>query len=323
MKIPGLRGLSIKEFGKKLWEKSNKDDVLGNAAQLAYYFLLALFPLLIFLASLLGYLPIPNLFERIINSLDQVMPPEALKLISDNLKDIVSSERGGLLSFGILGAVWATSAGVSAIINQLNNVYDVEEGRPFWRVKLTALGLTVSLAVLILLASTLIFFGDFIGNWMIDKFGLSMVITVLWKIGKWLLSLAALFIALELIYYFGPDVEQEWKWITPGSVIAVIIWLLASFGLSFYVSNFGNYNATYGSLGAVIILMLWFYISGLIILLGGDINAVIEHESAMGKSLGEKVPGEKSEKAHEEVIHERRNGHDRRRGLDRNFRPAD
>jgi membrane protein len=315
MKIPGMHGVSIKKLFKELWQKMSADDIFGNAAQLAYYFLLALFPLLIFLAGLLAYLPVPDLFGKILSSLSRVMPPEALKLISDNLKDVVGRQHGGLLSFGILGAIWAASAGVSAIIGQLNNVYDVEETRPYWRVKLISIGLTVAFAFLMLLASSLVFFGDFIGAWMSQHFGYGGIIAMLWKIGKWVVALAALFIALEVVYYFGPDVKQDWKWITPGSVLAVVIWLLASFGLSFYVSRFADYNATYGSLGAVIILMLWFYITGLIMLLGGEVNAIIEHESATGKSLGEKFPGEKT-------LPNRRSGRDRRRNLSEQLKPA-
>ncbi|MEW6733222.1 MAG: YihY/virulence factor BrkB family protein [Acidobacteriota bacterium] len=310
MQILGLRGVSIVELSKSLWRAMNENDIFGNAAQLAYYFLLALFPLLIFLASLLGYLPIPNLFERIIGSLARVMPPEALKLIADNLKTIVQSERGGLLSFGILAAIWSASAGISAIIALLNTAYGVKESRPYWRVKLIAIVLTMVTAVLVLIASLLVFFGDYIESWFIARFEIDLVVTILWRLGKWLVSLAALFLALELVYYFGPDVEQEWKWITAGSVMAVAIWLLASFGLSFYVQNFGRYNITYGSLGGVIILMLWFYLSGLMILLGGQLNAVIEHHAVDGKAPGEKVAGEKA-------IKDRKD-----RELDRELTPA-
>src|SRR5256885_138256 len=134
MRIPGLHGVRPIDVAKDVWRKIGEDDLLGGAAQLAYYFLLALFPLLIFLASLLGYLPIPDLFEKIISSLARVMPRDALKLVADTIKPIVTDQHGGLLSFGILGAIWAASAGISAISGQLNNVYDVKESRPYWRV---------------------------------------------------------------------------------------------------------------------------------------------------------------------------------------------
>lgn len=293
MRLPGFYGLSPIKVVKRLAHEVSEDDTLGNAAELAYYFLLALFPLLIFLASMLSYLPIPNLFDRIIGSLGRVMPPEGLKLISDNLHDVLSIDRGGLLSFGILAALWAASAGVGAIISQLNIAYDVKEGRPYWKVKLTSIGLTVALALLVLTATALIFFGDRISLWITGHVGLSGVVAILWQIGKWLVALFALFFALQLIYYFGPDVKQEWKWVTPGSFVAVLVWLIGSYGLSYYVGNFGKYNATYGSLGGVIIMMLWFYMSGFIILLGGQLNAVIEHLATGGKAPGERVPGEK------------------------------
>jgi membrane protein len=283
-----LGGLGVTELGRRVIAEIRDDDCLGRAAQLAYYFLFALFPFFLFLTTLLGYLPIPDLLDRLLETLGQMLPGEALQLVQDNIRQLVTDQRGGLLSFGILAALWTSSSALTGIIDSLNRAYDVEEGRPFWKVRLTAIGLTVGLSAFIVVALVLLTFGPQLGRWVADLVGLGRVFEVTWNVVRWPVIVGLLVVAIALLYYFAPDVEQGWTWITPGSACAVLGWLLASLGFAFYVNNFGSYNATYGSIGAVIVLLTWMYVTGLFILIGGEINAEIEHAAPGGKDPGEK-----------------------------------
>jgi len=281
-------GLSVKDLGRRVIHEIQQDDCLGRAAQLAYYFLFALFPFFLVLTTLLGYLPVPNLLDRLMETLAEMLPGEALRLVQENVRELVTNRRGGLLSLGLLAALWTSSSAVTAIMDSLNRAYDVEEGRPFWKVRLMAVLLTIGLSVFIIVSLILLTFGPQIGGWIADKVGLGSVFKLAWNILRWPVIVGLIILAMALIYYLAPDVEQEWQWITPGSVVAVIGWVLASLGFSFYVNNFGSYNATYGSIGAVIVLLTWMYVSGFFILAGGEINAEIEHAAASGKDPGEK-----------------------------------
>ena len=285
-----LGGLGVTELGRRVIAEIRDDDCLGRAAQLAYYFLFALFPFFLFLTTLLGYLPVPDLLDRLLEMLGQMLPGEALRLVQDNIRQLVTGQRGGLLSFGILAALWTSSSALTAIIDSLNRAYDVEEGRPFWKVRLLSMGITIGLSAFIVVALVLLTFGPQLGRWVADLAGLGQVFEVTWNLVRWPVIVGLLVAAIALLYYFAPDVEQEWKWITPGSACAVLGWLLASLGFAFYVNRFGSYNATYGSIGAVIVLLTWMYVTGLFILIGGEINAEIEHAAPSGKEPGEKVP---------------------------------
>jgi Virulence factor BrkB/Putative Actinobacterial Holin-X, holin superfamily III len=180
-----------------------------------------------------------------------------------------------------------------AIVSSLNRAYDIDEGRPWWKVRLTAIGLTIALAVLGLLSFTLVVVGPTIAERIADAFGLGSAFEWSWKVLQWPLAFFLVSSAVGLVYYFAPDAEQDWVWITPGAVAGTLLWFLASLAFKFYVARFGDYNAAYGAVGAVIVLMLWFYISGLAILVGAELNAEIEHASPYGKAPGEKVPGQK------------------------------
>ena len=281
-------GLGATQLARRVIAEIQDDDCLGRAAQLAYYFLFALFPFFLFLTTLLGYLPIPNLLDRLLEMLGQMLPGEALQLVQDNIRQLVMGQRGGLLSFAILAALWTSSSALTAIMDSLNRAYDVDEGRPFWKVRGLAILLTIGLSTFLIVSLILLTFGPQIGAWVADLFGLGRVFELAWNILRWPVIVALLIGAMALLYYVAPDVEQRWQWITPGSACAVIGWLLASLGFSFYVNRFGSYNATYGSIGAVIVLLTWMYVSGLFILIGGEINAEIEHAAQDGKAPGEK-----------------------------------
>ena len=296
-----LGGLSWKELAKRVYAEVMDDDVLGRSAQLSYYFLLALFPALLFLTSLLGYLAGEDgqLRQGLFNYLAAVLPGEASKLVSETVNDVTQSSGGGKLSFGILATFWAASNGMGAISESLNAAYDLKESRPWWKVRLTAIGLTLALTLLIVTALVLLLYGHDIADAVSIKLGLGSAFATGWKVLQWPLVLVFVLLAFALIYYFGPDSHnQDWKWITPGAVVGVALWLLISFGFKTYLEFFNSYSATYGSLGAVIILMLWFYFTGTAILVGGEINSEIENEMAKqgapdAKEKGEKAPGQK------------------------------
>ena len=285
--------LSWSELLKRTAKESSEDDVLGLAAQLAYYFFLALFPAVLFILALASFFPLTNVIDDIVEALRPIAPADVLGLLEDQIRRISNTGSSGILTIGILGALWSSSAAVVAIVGSLNRAYDIEEGRPWWKVRLTAIGLTVGLAVLVLTSFTMIVAGPTIASQVASTFGLGSVFEWTWKVLQWPLAFMLVSTAVGLVYYVAPDAEQDWAWITPGAVIGTMLWLVVSLVFKFYVTNFGEYNATYGAVGGVIVLLLWFYISGLAILVGAELNAEIEHASPYGKDPGEKVPGQK------------------------------
>ena len=275
-----LGGLSWKDLGQRLWHESEKDEILGRAAQLAYYFLLALFPALLFLTALLGVFPLKQVMPELMTYLRTVLPSDALSLLERYLDNVVKGSGGDILSLGLLGALWASSSGVTAIMEALNVVYGAEETRPYWKVRVIATLLTIGLAGFIIISMTLILYGARIGEWISDVVGLGWLFLIAWNLLQWPFAVSLMLLALAIIYYICPNVEQDWRWVTPGSVCAASLWVCVSLGFKTYVDHFGNYNAAYGSLAGVIVLMLWLYLTGVVMLLGGEINAQIEQAAS-------------------------------------------
>lgn len=274
-----LGGLSAGQLARRVWAEMEDDDILGRAAQLSYYFLLALFPLLLFLTSLLGYFAQAGteLRGELLGYLSTVVPGQASALINSTVDEVSKASGGGKLSFGLVAALWAASNGMGAICAALNVAYEVKETRSWWKVRLVAMVLTIALSLLILSALVLVLFGGYIADAIAAHMMFGSVFTTTWKILQWPLVLAFVLGAFALIYYIAPDLKarRKWAWITPGSVLAVLLWLLVSFAFRLYLHFFDSYSATYGSLGAVIILMLWFYLTGAAVLIGGELNSEI------------------------------------------------
>jgi membrane protein len=281
--------LGVKEFVWRVINKVQKDDCLGQASQLAYYFLFALFPFFLFLTALLAYLPIPNLMEQIMSLLAQALPGQALDLVRDNVSSLATEQRSGLLSLGILVSLWASSSAIVATTVALDRAYEVGEDRPWWKVRATAILLTIGFSLFIIVAIILLMFGPHLGSWIAHAVGLGNIFEVAWNILRWPVIVGLMVVGLAILYYFAPDVEQEWRWVTPGAVFAALGLITTSLGFSYYVNNFGSYNKTYGSIGAVIVLLTWMYLTGFFIIVGGEINAVIEHAAPSGKDPGEKI----------------------------------
>jgi membrane protein len=268
--------MPLRELVVRTWREVNDDDCLGLAAQLAYYFILSLFPALIVVVAIGSFFP-RSTIGSVIDALDRFTPPEALALIRTQLDAILAGENGGLLTIGVLGALWSSSAAVTAIISTLNRAYDVTETRPWWKVRLLAIGLTVGLAAFILTAFALVVAGPEVAHWLVDRFGLASAVATAWTIVQWPIVFLLVAFGVALTYYFAPDAEQEWAFLTPGSVLATLLWIAATVGFRFYVQHFGDYNATYGALGAAVLLLLWLYVSGVAILVGAELNAELEH----------------------------------------------
>jgi membrane protein len=287
-----LGGLSLRELGRRVRDEINEDEVADRAAALAYYFLFALFPTLLFLTSLLGLLPVSGLMDSLMAYANQAMPPDAASILTKTLSEIQQGARGGLLSIGALTALWAASAGMASMMNALNVAYDVAEPRSWWKRRLIAILLTVGFSVFVLTALVLVVFGPRIGDAVAGRVGLGSVFTIVWNLVSVPVVMVFILVGIALVYYFAPATQQHWRWVTPGSAVALVLWLAMSFGLRWYVANFADYGATYGSIGGVILLMLWLYLSGLVLLVGAEINAVIEQAAAARGEVTAKAAGE-------------------------------
>ncbi len=285
--------LTWPELIKRTYREMMDDDALGLAAQLAYYFFLALFPAILCLIAIASFLPLHSFTDDMVSSLGRFAPDEMLTLIREQMTRLSRGNDGGILSIGLIGALWSSSAAMVAMIGAMNRAYDIEEARPWWKVRLTAILLTLSLAVFIVASFALILAGPQIGEWLGARLGMGEVFLSIWRVFQWPLAFALVVTGIGLIYYFAPDAEQDFAWITPGSLIAAILWLLGSVAFRFYVVNFADYQATYGAVAGVMVLMLWFYMSGLVLIVGAEASAEIEHASPWGKAPAEKVPGQK------------------------------
>ncbi len=272
---------AMRSFSRRLWTRINDHDIFGRAAQLSYYFLLALFPLLLFLVTLLGYFAEAgsNLREKLLSYLATVMPYSAITLVHTTLDEISAARGGGKLSIGILAALWAASNGMGAISDTLNVAYGVRETRAWWKVRLTAVSLTVAVSIFILAALAIVFFGGNLGDRVATHFGFSSIFAVVWKVIQFVIVVVFLVLTFDLIYYFAPNARYpKRRWWTAGAAIAVLLWFLVSFAFRLYLHFFNSYSVTYGSLGALIVLMLWFYFTGIAILIGGEVNSELESQ---------------------------------------------
>ena len=205
------------------------------------------------------------------------------------MRRLANNENGGLLTFGVAGALWSSSAAVVSIVGALNRAYDIDEGRPWWKVRLVAIGLTFGVALIVLIALSLVLVGPTLAEKLGRRPGWGALFEWTWLILQWPLVFVLVATGIGLIYYFGPDADQDWVWITPGAVAATMLWLLVSLLFKIYVANFTDYEGAYGAVGGVIVVLLWFYVSGIALLTGAELNAEIEHASPYGKAPGQRM----------------------------------
>jgi membrane protein len=253
-----------------------EDGCPGLAAQLAFYFFLAVFPALLFLISLLAYFPVEPAIVSTLQRLHAVLPREVVTLFERQVEQVLAAERSGLLTVGIAGAVWSSSSALTAIIFALNRAYDLEEFRPWWQTRLLAIGLTLALTVFVLLAFALVVGGADLAVWVASWIGAGNAFARVWRVAQWPIAFALVVVAVDLVYRFAPNADAEWVWITPGALLATGWWLLGSWGFRVYITNFGDYGAVYGGIGGVVVLLLWFYVSGFALLVGAELNAEID-----------------------------------------------
>lgn len=255
---------------KTLLKKIQQDDIFDLAAQLAYYFLLSIFPLIIFIMTLLPYLPITK--EDLLGIIANFAPGDSMDIINTNL-DQVLNRNVSLLSFGIIATLWSASNGINAIVKAFNKAYNVEETRSFIVARGMSIILTLAMVAVFVIALLLPVFGEQIGMFLFSHFDLKDEFLSVWNALRFLVSPTILFIVFLALYWFAPNKKMKCIKALPGSIFATIGWVIASLGFSYYVGNFGNYSATYGSIGTIIVLMIWFYLTGVIIMIGGEINA--------------------------------------------------
>ena len=280
-----LGGLSIVQLGKRVWIDIDHDNVLDRSAALSYYFVFALFPTLLFLTALLALLPIPHLLERLMAHVSDVLPGEAGLLIQRTLRQSLRGAHVGLLSVGAVTALWAASSGMGSIMAALN-----VESRSWWRARVLAIGLTIVFSLLTVIALVLLVFGQNLGEAIANSTGWGIAFRITWQLVRWPVAIFLGLAAISLVYRLAPAADQRWAWVTPGSAFAVGAWTTMSVALRFYVDHFANYNATYGSIAGVILLMLWLYLSGVVLLVGAAINSQI----ALAASAQRGEPGRRT-----------------------------
>jgi membrane protein len=251
----------------------------GWAAALAYYSFLALFPALLFVVAVASFLPLQHLIDQVVDLVGRFAPGDVVAIARQQLLQISDKPRGSLLALSLVGTIWSMSSGMAALIGTLNQAHRISEGRPWWRVRVTAIALTVVLALFMVLSFTLAMVGPTAAEHVADWLDLGAVFTMTWQIVRWPAAFAIAVTAIGSIYHFAPDIKSEFVWITPGSVTATALWLVISLAFKWYVFHFGNYQKTYGAIGGVMVALLWFYFSGLAILLGAQLNATIDHAS--------------------------------------------
>jgi membrane protein len=245
------------------------------AAGLSYYFVLSLFPLLVSMASLLGYLPVPHLFEGLLTLMARLVPGDGMTLVRNIVSDVINHKHTHFLTLGLVLTIWTTSSGFAAIIDGLDVVYRVRETRPVWKTRPIALGLTLLVGSLLLVAVGLMVEGTYIGIWFTGKFDLNPASFAAWRYLRSGIAIGFTVLAAELIYHFGPDLKQRFRDSLPGAIVAVVTWIGLSYLLGSYFRHFDNLGETYGPLGAAIGLYVWFYLSGFAILVGGEMNFLI------------------------------------------------
>ena len=245
------------------------------AAGLSYYFVLSLFPLLVSLAALLGYVPIPHLFEGLLSLMARLVPGDGMSLVRNIVSDVVNHKHSHFLTFGLALTIWTASSGFAAIIDGLDVVYRVRETRPVWKTRPIALGLTLLAGSLLLLAVGLMVEGTYLALWFTSRFDLNPASLAAWRYLRGSIAVCFAVLAVELLYHFGPDVKQRFRDSLAGAIVAVMTWIGLSYLLGLYFRHFDSLDKTYGPLGAAIGLYLWFYLSGFAVLIGGEINFLL------------------------------------------------
>jgi membrane protein len=278
-----VRAVRIKSALARTYEDVLRNHTMQMAAALAYYFVLSLFPALIFLSAVVAYLPVPDLFGQALGVMARVLPPDSMGLVRRVLSDVITPKKGTFLSFGILGTLWAASGGFSAAIEALNIAYEVGDDRPFWKTRPLAVGLAFMTGALLLVALSVMLVGPKFGEWVASRVHLANLFVLLWPYIHWSIAIGFTIVAVEALYYLAPNVKQRFLATLPGAILAVGCWIALSYLLGIYFRHFTNFNKTYGTLGAAIALMVWLYWTGFAMLVGAELNCELAKISSEGR----------------------------------------
>src|SRR5713226_6500187 len=278
-----MRYASVRDALLRTCDDVDRNHTLQMAAALSYYFVLSLFPALIFLSAAVAYLPVPNLFDQTWALMARFLPADTMGLVRRVLADVITPNRGAFLSFGILGTLWTASGGFAATIEALNIAYEVNDDRPFWKTRPLALALALMTGALLLVALSVMVVGPRFGEWLAGRVHLSGLFVLFWPYIHWTIAVGFTILAVETLYFLAPNVKQRFLATLPGAVLAVGCWLMLSYVLGVYFRHFANFNKTYGTLGAAIALMIWLYWTGFAMLLGAELNAEVAKISKEGK----------------------------------------
>jgi len=278
-----VRPISIKNALIGTYDNVVRNHTLQMAAALAYYFVLSLFPALILLSAVVAYLPVPDLFNQVSALLARFLPADAMGLVRRVLADVISPNKGTFLSLGILSTLWAASGGFAAMIEALNIAYDVRDDRPFWKTRPLAVGLAFLTGALLLIALSVMVVGPRFGQWLAGRVHLSGLFVLLWPFIHWTVAIGFTVLAVEALYFLAPNVKQRLRATLPGAVVSVGCWITLSYLLGLYFRHFGNFNKTYGTLGAAVALMIWLYWTGFALLVGAELNEELAKISKEGK----------------------------------------
>ncbi|HXE09348.1 MAG TPA: YihY/virulence factor BrkB family protein [Acidobacteriaceae bacterium] len=277
-----LEGISIRELARRTWRSTWNDDLFGSAAEMGYWFLFALFPTLVSASSMVGIFArrAAENYDHLLRFAALVLPPSAYGFVYETYNEITAASSGSKVTFGLIVALWAASSGFSAIQDAMNAAYKIKESRPYWKARGAAFLIGTLLSLMLTAMLGVLLATDFFGRVVWLHFWhhtLAQSIIIVIRAVGWTIATVILSLIFAVIYYWAPDLKQRrWRWLTPGSAVGMVGWLLASAGLRVYLHFFNNYTETYGSLGAVIVMLTWFYLSGLMLLLGGEVNSEIE-----------------------------------------------
>jgi membrane protein len=280
------KGLTVRGVRAALWrtvEGVSRKHTFQMAAAMAYYFVLALFPALVLLSAVVSYLPINDLLNQVVNLVGGVVPADSMKIVRYFVDHVIVPNRATLLSFGILGTLWSASGGFASAIEALDIAYEVEEGRPFWVTRPLAIGLTLLVGVLFLIAFAVMVVGPEFGKKLAEHHKLSWMFAAAWPYIHWAVSFGFTVLAVEFLYFIAPNVRQRFWNTLPGALISVSCWVALSYVLGIYFRSFAHFSKTYGALGAVVALMVWLYWNGFIMLLGAELNCELAKETRKGK----------------------------------------
>jgi membrane protein len=273
----GIQRAVVRAYGDVV-----RHHTLQVSAALAYYFVLSIFPGLIFLSAVLGFIPLPGLFGRVLILMARLLPTDSMELVYSVLGDVLSSHHAAWLSVGMLGTVWLASSAFDAMIEALDIAYDVKDDRPFWKTRLLAIGLAAIIGGLLMTALGVLMVGPRFGEWLATRLDLSVVFVVIWPFLRWTIAIAFTILAVEVLYFLAPNVKQRFWTTLPGAVLSVTVWNALSYLLGIYFHHFADFSRTYGTLGGLIAFMIWLYWTSFVLLVGAELNAELAKESKKG-----------------------------------------